>query len=294
LYDLLVGYYFFIQDFEKGFSYAKKWVDLLANSKELIASRLDMYIKGINNLMIAQYKLSKYHEFVETHKKLKAIRTMSHLELNENIQVKLFKYNYVHEFNRYFMLGDFDIGVSRFKKIKNNIEEYIQRLDRHSRIIMYYKIACLYFGNDQHHEALTWINRIINEEDVDLREDIHCFARILNLICHYEIGNNDVIEYYIRSTYRFLLKKDDLHSFQKAILNFLKKLNRITSEEQLINQFIGLREQLLPLTQNRYEKRAFIYFDIISWLESKIQKKPIQQIVKEKAQKIINTTSQAA
>ena len=294
LYDLLVGYYFFIQDFEKGYNYAKKWVDLLAGSRELIASRLDMYIKGINSLMIAQYKMYRYHEFVDTHKKLKAIRTMSHLELNENIQVKLFKYNYVHEFNRYFMLGDFKLGVARFNKIKNNLEEYITRLNRHSRIIMYYKIACLYFGNDNQREALSWINRIINEEDVDLREDIHSFARIVNLICHYELGNNDVIEYYIRSTYRFLLKKDDLHSFQKAILNFLKKLNRISSEEELIKQFEGLREQLLPLTHNRYEKRAFIYFDIISWLESKIQQKPIQYIVKEKAQKIIGVATQIA
>jgi len=294
LYDLLVGYYFFIQDFDKGYMYAKKWVELLAGSRELISSRLDMYIKGINNLMIAQYKLLKYHEFVNSHKQLKAIRNMGNLELNENIQVKLFKYNYVHEFNRYFMLGDFEVGVAHFNKIKSNIEAYILRLDRHSRIIMYYKIACLYFGNDNHREALAWINRIINEEDVDLREDIHCFARILNLICHYELGNSDVIEYYIRSTYRFLLKKDDLHNFQKYILNFLKKLNRIGSEEQLIDQFKGLLEQLLPLTQNRYEKRAFIYFDIISWLESKIRKTPIQFIVKEKAQKIINKEVQLA
>jgi len=294
LYELLVGYYFFIQDFNEGYNYAKKWVDLFIDSKEIIASRLDMYIKGINNLMIAQYKLLKYHEFVDTHRKLKEIRNLNYIELNENIQVKLFKYNYVHEFNRYFMLGDFEIGVAHFNKIKNNIESYITRLDRHSRIIMYYKIACLYFGNDNHREAIAWINRIINEEDVDLREDIHCFARILNLICHYEVGNNDVIEYYIRSTYRFLLKKDDLHNFQKYILNFLKKLNRISSEEQLINQFEGLLKQLLPLTQNRYEKRAFIYFDIISWLECKIRQEPIREVVKEKARQMIERETQLA
>ena len=80
LYDLLVGYYFFIQDFDKGYMYAKKWVELLAGSRELISSRLDMYIKGINNLMIAQYKLVKYHEFVNSHKQLKAIRNMGNLE----------------------------------------------------------------------------------------------------------------------------------------------------------------------------------------------------------------------
>jgi RNase P/RNase MRP subunit POP5 len=33
---------------------------------------------------------------------------------------------------------------------------------------------------------------------------------------------------------------------------------------------------------NPYEKRAFIYFDIISWLESKIEHKKVQDIIREK------------
>jgi hypothetical protein len=32
-----------------------------------------------------------------------------------------------------------------------------------------------------------------------------------------------------------------------------------------------------------YEKRAFLYLDILSWLESKIQNKPIATIIKEKS-----------
>ena len=34
-----------------------------------------------------------------------------------------------------------------------------------------------------------------------------------------------------------------------------------------------------------YEKRAFLYLDILSWLESKIKNKPIAIIIKEKANK---------
>ena len=42
--------------------------------------------------------------------------------------------------------------------------------------------------------------------------------------------------------------------------------------------------QLIHLEQDDpYEKRAFLYLDIISWLESKIDRKPLQNIIKEKA-----------
>jgi hypothetical protein len=46
--------------------------------------------------------------------------------------------------------------------------------------------------------------------------------------------------------------------------------------------FERLLEELRPLEFNRFETRAFIYLDIISWLESKIQKRPVQDIIAAK------------
>jgi hypothetical protein len=283
LYNLYSGYYFFIQDFEQGYQYSLKWVRLYDQNKDLRTSRTESYLHAINSLMIGQYKLNKYKKFVNTSRRLREIRHYPKNLINENIRLKLLKYTYVHEFNRIFMLGDFKAGVSLMNRIKPGLEYFIDQLDNHSRIILFYKVACLYFGNDNYQAAVLWLNRIINLESVDLREDIHSFARILNLICHYELGNMDVIDYYIRSTYRFMLKKDDLYRYQKAILNFLRKLSGEFSEEDLIPEFKKLLNLLLPLQDKPFEKRAFIYFDIISWLESKIEGKRVQDIIAGKA-----------
>ena len=291
LYSLFVDYYFFIQDFEMGYSYAKKWVELF-HSKSLIYTQLEEYIKALNSLMIAQNKLVKYNEFVKTKRKLRALRYLPAIQINENINLKLFKYTYVHEFNGLFMKGDFTHGTLLMEKIKPRINEYIERLDDHSRVIMYYKIACLYVGDNNYSESLIWLNRIINSEKDDLREDIHGFARILQLICHYELGHTDVIDYYVRSTYRFLLKTENLQLFQKYILNFLKKLSSSISEQEILARFERLLEQLLPLENNPYEKRAFIYFDIISWLEGKLQNRLVQDVIKEKALLLIESNNQ--
>ncbi|TRX61802.1 hypothetical protein FNH22_03215 [Fulvivirga sp. M361] len=287
LYNLYVGYYFFLQDFEKGHQYAEKGVQLFDSHKELRYFRVEGYLNAINSLMIAQYKRHEYHSFVDTSRRLREIRHYPKNLINENIRLKLLKYTYVHEFNRIFMLGEFSSGVSLMNKIKPRLEYFITQLDNHSKIILYYKVACLYFGNDNYRESIQWLNRITYFENIDLREDIHSFARILNLISHYELGNMDVIDYYIRSTYRFMLKKDDLHRFQKAILNFLRKLAGEFTEEDLIPEFQKLRKRLLPMQNNPFEKRAFIYFDIISWLESKIQKERVQDVIAEKARKTL-------
>jgi hypothetical protein len=44
-----------------------------------------------------------------------------------------------------------------------------------------------------------------------------------------------------------------------------------------------VKERFIELEKNTYEKRAFLYLDIISWLESKIENRKISDIIKEKA-----------
>ena len=288
LYNLLVDYYFFIQDFEKGCTYAQKWVDLFKDSSQ-VPLHLDTYLKGLNHLMTAQYKLLRYYDFLVNHRRMKGIRKLAGVELDANIQLKLQKYTFSHLFNKFFMVGDFEIGVNLFSRIQPQLEHFIAQLDKHSRLIMYYKIACLYFGDHKFSQASKWLYRIVNSEEEDIREDLHSFARILNLICHYELGHMEVIPYYLRSTYRYLSKKDDLQQFQRHILDFIKQLEQNMTSSTLIRQFRNLRDQLLLLVDNPYEKRVFIYFDIISWLESKIQGRKVSEIIKEKAQSRINS-----
>ena len=290
LYNSFVGYYFFIQDFERGYEYAKKWVSLFDENYDLILPKVEMYIRAINNLLVSQSKLHRYDEFKITVQKLNSIVEIPGLKLTENIRLLLFKYSSTHRINRYFLLGEFTEGSKIIPEIAESLENFEHLLDTHYVIIFYYKFACMYFGNSNYKKVIYWLNKIINMKDVDLRSDIHSYARILNLISHYELGNLDLVDYYIRSTYRFLIKKNDLHLFQKIIMKFVRKLSSIT-RDQLIDAFKDLREQLLPLNDKFYDRRPFIYFDIISWLESKIENRDIQEIIREKALKKISNNA---
>ncbi len=283
LYNSYVGYYFFIQDFTKGYKYANKWVELFELQPEMKRHKLEMYIKALNSLLAAQNKLYKYNEFVETRKQLIAIKRDKSLVLTENINLNLFKAIYVHEINRHFMLGEFKSGTRIVGALENELNKFIPKLDKHSVLLLYYKIACLYIGSGNNKVAIKWLNKIYNEKEIDLREDIYSFARILLLVCHFELGNDYLVESNIRSTYRYFTKKGVLSQYQKYILNFLRSLLIDTSERNIKDQFISLKKQMLSLEKNKFEKRTFIYFDIISWLESKIEGRSVQEIIKKKA-----------
>jgi hypothetical protein len=119
---------------------------------------------------------------------------------------------------------------------------------------------------------------------------LQCYARLLHLIAHYELGNMEVVNYLSKSVYRFMGKMDNLSTVEEILFNFLKKSIQKygragvagMNKEELKQAFEELLILLRPLQQNKLESRAFMYLDIISWLESRIQEKEVQSIIREK------------
>lgn len=287
LYYSYTEYYYFIQDFKSGNNYARKWVQLFDSHPEMIYRKPELYIRALNNLLASQSKLNFYDEFYSTHKKLIALKRDPKFPKTENINLNLFKTIYLHEINRHYMLGEFTSGTRIVRRLENELDNFIPKLDHHTVLIFYYKIACLYFGASNFKMAVKWLNKIINEKEIALREDIHSFARILRLISYFELGNEELVEYSIKSTYRFLLKKGTLQRYQNLILGFLRNSQRFDTQKKLIAAFTDLKTEMQKLQNSRYEKRAFLYFDIISWLESKIENRPVENIIKEKIRRAV-------
>jgi tetratricopeptide (TPR) repeat protein len=258
LYYCYTQYYYFIQDFERVELYAARWVDLFDGAPVKAQSNMEMYVRSLNYLLMAQNKLMKYIPFQATFKKLIAVKRNPAVIHTEHLNL---------------------IVVAR---LEPELQAFIPKLDRHYVVIFHYKIACLYFGADNHKRAIHWLNKIIQLPASDMRSDIASFARILALISHYELKNYDLIEYQIKSVYRYLLKNGDLGDYQKVILGFVRKLVVGVGEQSILPEFKKLRTALLKLKEDPFSQKAFVYFDIISWLDSKIENLPVQEVIRKK------------
>ncbi|HAH49790.1 MAG TPA: hypothetical protein DCL80_00360 [Balneola sp.] len=74
---------------------------------------------------------------------------------------------------------------------------------------------------------------------------------------------------------------NDLNLVQQEILTFIKNIGNL-KEDQTKEAFLDLRNKLLQINKMPYQKRPFLYLDIVSWLESKIYNKSVQEIIKSK------------
>jgi hypothetical protein len=276
------GYHYYIQNFVKGKEESMRLYELFEKNPNLIQARTETFIKALNNVLVGLNKLGEYELFVQYHKKLLILKRNRKLKLPQNANLNLFKTYYIHEINRHFMLGEFTAGTKIVGRLESELNRFIKILDQHTLLIFYYKIACLYFGASQFRQALKWLNKITLYKESGLREDIHVFARIISLICHYELEHDELLEAAVKNTYRYVLMKEDLNQYQKNILSFLRDLQNIQSEKELKLRFKILKRNMEKLKEHAFERRPFLYFDIISWLESKINGEKVEIIIRNK------------
>ncbi len=282
LYKAYLWYSFITQDFVSCYKYSQKWVDLFYDYPFMKKNNPVFYLKGINYLLESLYLIQHLTNFSKTLHFLEEEIEEHNFLLNDNTESLSFLYLYSNKLNLYFLQGEFEAGVAFLPELLEKLELYSDKIDAHHIMIFYYKIASMYFGTGRYELCILYLNKIIKNKSLKMRDDLLCFTRILNLVAHYEAGLDQNLDVLIKSTYKFLIKMNELHEVQRKFISFLKNLSNIYPHE-LKNAFKQLHKELEVYENHPYEKRLFMYLDVLSWLESNIENKPVASIVKRKA-----------
>jgi len=258
------------------YKYAEKSVKLMEANPHQIEEKPIRYINALFNIIICELKLKYYQKIPENIKKLKNIKTKS-----ASINNKLFYTVSNLELELLICSGEFQRGA----KLVNEIQQKLRELkdDKQHRMLLEYNISVIYLGAGNFVAANASLNKLLNDPDLDSKSHIYCFARVLGLIIHFELAHYDLLKYIVKSTYGFLYKRKRLYKFETIILNFIKnKLPKTRSPKGLLIGFKELKKEIETLKNNTFENNALEFFDLISWLESKIENRPFAEIVKEK------------
>lgn len=282
LYQSYTWYAFIRQDFLMYYRYSQKWVDLFQNDPIRIRVETAHYIKGLHNLLNAHFDLRNFKAFSRVLIAFEAFEQTPHCQQHNNFRVHTFIYIMSAKINWHLMTGTFRQGLKLIPQLKEKLLSFGQQVDQHRIMVFNYKIAMLYFGSGDHSRSIDYLQNIIHQP-VDLRYDLQAYARLVHLMAHYELGNFDLTEYLSKSVYRFMAKMKNLTVVEEEIFRFLKASFRVPSR-QLKPELEKLLSNIKHLEKNRFETRAFAYLDIISWVESKVYNKTMEQVIFEKYQ----------
>jgi hypothetical protein len=280
LYQSYSWYAFIRQDFLMYYRYTQKWVDLFQVQPLMIRVETGHYIKGMHNLLNAHFDLRNFKKFEITLKEFEAFSKTDRVVDHDNFRIQTFIYIASARINQHSMTGTFKQGLELVPGIEKKLEEYALFIDNHRILVLNYKMAILYFGSGDYATCIDYLQKIINNT-TDLRDDLQCYARLVHLLAHYEMGNTEIIESLARSVYRFMAKKKNLTVIEEEVLRFLRNSFDLSSK-QIKPELEELLNKIKHLEKNRFETRAFAYLDIISWLESKVYDKTMTMIIHDK------------
>jgi hypothetical protein len=282
LYCLLANsnYYLNINEFERSYQFTTRILKLWEDNSHMIETNLFNFFGCLINKGVCELKFKKYTELNKTLEKIDEYFDRFQPE-NNYLRLSLFNFK--------FYVSLFTGQTEKGLEIAGEIEKYlysprVQEEDKKGSQLFHFGMTCMYIGIGDYKSANKYVNIVLNGFESDLRSDLFCFAHILSIIIHFELGNKELLEYRVKSTYRLLLKRNKLYKVESLILHFIKDiLAGINTEEEQRVAFRDLRDKMLEATvSNRFEEIALDYFDFISWLESKIENKPFREIRRKK------------
>ncbi|MCB0771805.1 MAG: hypothetical protein KJZ58_07065 [Flavobacteriales bacterium] len=262
-------------------SYAKfmRVREILDKHPQLKKDLPKRYVRTLYYLIQCEIELGDHAHVMEDIRKLRELSDKPGFD-DIDIRILVFCNSYLSELRYHDRTGEFAKGAALEDRVVLGMERMGPRLPKEYELEFYFLLSTLHFGAGQMNRALHWLNKVLNDPEPALRQDIFTYARLFNLVVHYELGNFDLLEYIVRSTQRFLSKRHRAYGVEAALIEHVKKLARATSDEARRKLFLSLRERLKALMEDPNEETVLKYFNIRAWVDAKLEDVPFSEVVK--------------
>jgi hypothetical protein len=240
------------------------------------------YLRTLNYIVLAQIELADYGT---AKKDLQAMRDLGEAPgfAGQHVKAMIFSAGYLCELRMLDRMGEYEKALQLVDPIIVGMEGLGPRLQKERELEFWYALAVAHFGSGQMNKCLFWLNKVLNDPEPTLRQDIFTYARLFNLVVHYELGNFDLLEYIVRSTHRYLSKKHRAHEVETVLIEHIKLLARAGKPQTKKDLYRALQEKLAELLKDPNEGLALKYFDFESWLTAKVEGSDFATVVRRKA-----------
>lgn len=269
------------RDNEKIHKYLNKEIQLAEKNRHFIDDNPQNYSFALINFLLCSSTLNKRNDVRETIVKLGALRRRLKNKISQQQEINIFLYASNIEMLIYENNCDLKRGRLKAKGVEKDLKKYGEKVPAQRRIILLTDLSYFYFTDEDYHLALKFINTVLNEATVSFRSDVYEFSRMFQLLIHLELGNFDLLEYLVESANKFFKDKKKNQKQEAIVIDFFKLAVK-AGEDDMQEIFDETLYKLKKEDAEENKQGFLIYFDFVSWLESKIEGKKFIDIMKRK------------
>lgn len=264
-YQVNATYQFMQGQVKKAYEVNSQFLNLLEANPHFLSLYSENYLATLNNMLIDSLIIKDYDVLKEGISRLEMTLKRPEFKSMKNMESRVFRQRYLLLINWSLSQKDFGSVLAWIPEIEAGLQRFGEKIEKHHRVTFYYLLAYLLFLNKRCDEALKWNNLILNDTKEDVVKEIYYFARILNLLIHFELGNLDLLGSLLLSTPKYLKPRRAIYATEKILFRFLGKAlaepNRKTRQE-LASTF---KKEVEHLAQQPSERRVFNYLDFRLW-----------------------------
>jgi hypothetical protein len=226
---------------------------------------------ALNNYIVACTGYNKHDDALLAMQKLKALSS------------KIINFNKTHFTNTFTLELSILVYQKKFKEALAVVNEYLKHVDVDSagippsqQRILFYSIGYILFINGNNKEAGVWLKKVFLDKENTTRPDIFHFSSILAMLIKFDSGELEVD--HVQRVISAATKTGSYHGFEKMLFNFYISYNE-TEERKKPERIIQFKQEVDELFKDPLHCRVLQYFDLYAWIESKIQKKPLLEVI---------------
>lgn len=264
-------------DWQKFHDYGKLLIESMESKPLMLKEDVSEYISALGNFISSCIGLELYEVMRIYLEKFQTISTK-----NLDNELKIHRQYYLNKLELCLRTGEFKEGLQTLENHFKKVVKFNQTSFQTSNFYTAYVL--IYFGAGQFEEALKYLNLLLNLPKTGERQEFKSFARIFNLIIHYELENTILLEGLLRAETRFLKKQQQIHKHEILILDFIKLSLKTINKKEIKQAFLKLQNDLKEL-QEKVNMLHVFYMQI--WVGSKIYPYSFAELIQRKYKKSI-------
>jgi hypothetical protein len=258
--------HYILMDFTKAQEKALQWFNQFEAEPHMKAHDPHLFMRAFYYVLVTCFLQKDHSRYLHYLDRFENFVDDIQPNLNENSSMTAFVYLELARMNEAFLRRNYQQVLGMEEKIKRNIHKYRDLLDPHRVLLFNYKLAYAKFGLGDFEGCLDTLNQIVHSKDDFLRFDLLFAARVLHIICHYELGNYDLIESLHRSCRRSFSRRGDMTALQNALMDLPRTLTKSPTVEHP-KIFSAFFEKNAELYTSNAERRTLSFFELKPWIE---------------------------
>jgi hypothetical protein len=269
LYQTKAMFFGIVNDELKSVFYFEQMMRLMEATPSIIKQQAIDYLLVFANVAMGKSNLKNYKELLSDIRFIEKSPERFDIKKDKTFEANLFFFTKPYLLDIYTALGDQLNSKKTIQEIELNIDNYKNHVIRTAYLNTAKSIAMASFFLADFKKALKYMNLIFSD-------DLGKYSRghIFNMIIHYELGNEQLLNSLINSTKRLLVQQNRLNKAEELMIDFFAKIIKLNKNETIKKHFIDFHKKALQLSDDEDANISLRYFNVLKWMESKIKEIP--------------------